>query len=124
MPTSRLQNPLSINAPVFKPAIDQTATVAMACLTAQDLAQILAASEKDLFPGWKLSQYNGDPLQWRELFGQFKIDIDYATLSDDVKLVYMKTLLTGKAKTTIEEFAYSGTMYQDALRTLFVQLLW
>ena len=34
------------------------------------------------------------------------------------KLTYLKTLVTGKAKTAIAEFGYSGVMYKDALATL------
>ena len=37
---------------------------------------------------------------------------------DDVKLTYLKTLVTGKAKTAIAEFGYCGAMYRDALKTL------
>ena len=44
--------------------------------------------------------------------------IDSQSLTDDVKLTYLKTLVTGKAKTDIAEFAYCGAMYKDALRTL------
>ena len=44
--------------------------------------------------------------------------MDSAPLSNDVKITYLKTLVTGKAKTAIAEFAYCGTMYQDALKTL------
>ena len=84
----------------------------------QDLAQLLASSKRDYLPEWKLEQYSGDPLQWREWYGQFKSAIDSAPLTDDVKLTYLKTLGSGKAKTTIAEFAYSGTMYKDALKTL------
>ena len=35
-----------------------------------------------------------------------------------MKLTYIKTLATGKAKAAIVEFAYCGTMYQDALKTI------
>ena len=86
--------------------------------TVQDLAQLLASSKRDHLPEWKLAQYSGDPLQWHEWYGQFKSAIDSAPLTDDVKLTYLKTLVSGKAKTTIAEFAYSGTMYKDALKTL------
>ena len=86
--------------------------------TVQDFAQLLASSKRDNFPEWKLAQYSGDPLQWQEWYGQFKSAIDSAPLTDDVKLTYLKTLVSGKAKTTIAEFAYSGTMYKDALKTL------
>ena len=53
-----------------------------------------------------------------EWYRLFKSAIDSAPLTDDVKLTYLKTLVSGKAKTTIAEFAYSGTMYKDALKTL------
>ena len=38
--------------------------------------------------------------------------------SNDVKLRYIKTLVTGKAKLAIEDFAYSGRMYRDDLRVI------
>ena len=64
-----------------------------------------------------MSQYNGDPIQWHEWFGHFKSAIDSAQLSDDVKLTYMKTLVTGKAKVAIAELAYCGAIHKDALKT-------
>ena len=91
---------------------------ATSSFTVQDLAQLLASSKRDHLPEWKLAQYSGDPLQWHEWYGQFKSAIDSAPLTDDVKLTYLNTLVSGKAKTTIAEFAYSGTMYKDALKTL------
>ena len=84
----------------------------------QDVAQLLASTKKDHLPEWKLSEYNGDPIHWHEWFGQFKSAIDSAQLSDDVKLTYLKTLVTGKAKVAIAEFAFCGAMYKDALKTL------
>ena len=91
---------------------------ATSSFTVQDLAQLLASSKRDHLPEWKLAQYSGDPFQWLEWYGQFKSAIDSAPLTDDVKLTYLKTLVSGKAKTTIAEFAYSGTMYKDALKSL------
>ena len=82
------------------------------------LTDALTSKRNDPLPEWKLSQYNGDPLQWHEWYGQFKSAIDSQSLTDDVKLTYLKTLVTGKAKTAIAEFAYCGAMYKDALRTL------
>ena len=78
----------------------------------------LSGKRSDPLPESKLSQYNGDPLQWHEWYGQFKSAIEAQSLTDDVKLTYLKNLVTGKAKTAIAEFAYCGTMYKDALRTL------
>ena len=112
-------SPLSVHAPAFTPTGTKvTPQVTPAAVTVQDLAQLITATKRDHLPEWKLAQYNGDPLQWHEWFGQFKSAIDSTTLSDDVKLTYLKTLVTGKAKTAIAEFAYCGTMYRDALQTL------
>ena len=78
----------------------------------------LTSKRNDPLPEWKLTQHNGDPLQWHEWYGQFKSAIDSQYLTDDVKLTYLKTLVTAKAKTAIAEFAYCGAMYKVALRTL------
>ena len=97
-------------------------------MTLNDLVQALSVSKKDPLPEWKLAQYDGNPLQWHEWFGQFCSTGDAASLSDDVKSTYLKTLVTGKSKShsrvriaefeAIAEFAYSGRMYKDALKTL------
>ena len=84
----------------------------------RELADAITSKKNDPLPEWKLAQYNGDPLQCHEWYGQFKSAIDSQLLTDDVKLTYLKTLVTGKAKIAIAEFAYCGLMYKDALRTL------
>ena len=84
----------------------------------RELADAINSKKNDPLPEWKLAQYNGVPLQWHEWYGQFKSAIDSQSLPDDVKLTYLKTLVTGKAKIAIAEFAYCGLMYKDALRTL------
>ena len=109
----------SVTAPPFVPASSFTLPQpSVNSFTLQDLAQLLSSTKKDHLPEWKLAQFNGDPLQWHEWFGQFKSAIDSSSLTDDVKLTYLKTLVTGKTKTAIAEFAYCGTMYKDALKTL------
>ena len=50
--------------------------------------------------------------------GQFKSAIDSANLTDDEKLTYLKTLVTGEAKLAIADDAYSGRFYRDSLKTL------
>ena len=52
----------------------------------QDVAQLPASTEKDHLPKWKLSQHNGDPIQWHEWFGQFKGATDSAQLTDPADL--------------------------------------
>ena len=112
--TTQPTTTLSPTAATFVPAgttlIQQPSTTEF---SAQDIALLLASSKKDHLPEWKLR-----PLQWHEWFGQFKSAIDSAPLTDDVKLTYLKTLVTGKAKTAISEFAYCGAMYKDALKAL------
>ena len=39
-------------------------------------------------------------------------------MSDDVKVTHLKTLVSGKAMNAIADFAYSGTLFKDALKTL------
>ena len=109
----------SANAQPFVPSATTSVTqTSVPSFTIQDVAQILASTKKDHLPEWKLSQYSGNPIQWHERYGQFKSAIDSAPLTDDVKLTYLKTLVTGKAKVAIAEFAYCGAMYKDARKTL------
>ena len=86
--------------------------------TTKELANLLTVSRKDPLPEWKLSNFDGNPLDWNEWFGQFRSAVDASPLSDDVKMTYLKTLVSGKAKNAIEGFAYCGAMYKDALRAL------
>ena len=69
-------------------------------------ADSLTSKRNDPLTKWKLTQYNGDPIQWHEWLGQFKRAIDSKSLFDDVKLTYLKTLVISKAKTAIAAFAY------------------
>ena len=62
-----------------------------------------------------MSSFNRNPLQCPEWFGQFKSAMDAENLSDDVKLTYLKNLVSGKANNAIAEFAY---ILPDALKTL------
>ena len=93
-------------------------SIADKALLIRELADAITSKKNDPLPEWKLAQYNGDPLQWHEWYGQFKSAIDSQSLTDDVKLTCLKTLVTGKAKIANAGFAYCGLMYKDALRTL------
>ena len=87
-------------------------------LSARELAELLMHSRKDHLPECKIAQFDDNPLNLHEWFGQFKSTVDSAVLTDDTKLKYLKTLVTGKAKTAIAEVSNSGVMYKDALATL------
>ena len=84
----------------------------------KDLADAITSSHLNPLPKLHLSNYNGDPLLWHEWIGQFRSAIDSQNLSDAAKLTYLKGLLTGKAKKSIEQFAYSGALYNDAMKVL------
>ena len=84
-------------------------------LIIEDLAEIVTMNRKDPLPEWTLSQNHS---HWHEWFGQFVSAVDSARLFDDVKLAYLETLVTGKAKNTIAEIAYSGVLYKVDLNTL------
>ncbi|XP_075256623.1 uncharacterized protein LOC142349095 [Convolutriloba macropyga] len=84
----------------------------------KDLVDAITSSHLNPLPKWNLSNYNGDPLLWHEWIGQFKSAIDSQNLSDAAKLTYLKGLLTGKAMKSIEQFAYSGALYNDAMKVL------
>ena len=86
-------------------------------ITNQDLAEILTLSQKGPLPEGNLSSFDGNLLQWPEWFGQFKSAIDAKVISDDAKLTYLKTLVSGKAKHAIAEIAYSGIFHKDSLKT-------
>ena len=74
-------------------------------LSVRELAELLMHSRKDHLPEWKLAQFDGNPFNWHEWFGQYKSTVDSAVLTDDTKLTYLKTLVTGKAKTAMAEFS-------------------
>ena len=50
-------------------------------------------------------------------YDQFRSAVDMSPLND-VKLTYLKTSVTGKAKTVTADVAYCGAMYRDAQRSL------
>ena len=55
-------------------------------LFAREFAELLMHSRKDHFLEWKLAQFDGNPLNWHEWFGQFKSTVDSAVLTDNTKL--------------------------------------
>ena len=66
-------NPLCWGGPPHPPA--SAPSLDSADLIKQ-LAEAITCKKNDPLTEWKLSQYNGDPLQWHKWFGQFKSAID------------------------------------------------
>ena len=75
-----------------KNELTQPNTAVSHSATINELVGLL--SRKDPLPEWKLSVYFGDPLQWHEWYGQFKSAIDSPPLTADLKLTYLKTLVS------------------------------
>ena len=63
-----------------------------------------------------LDKFSGDPLEWPEWSGQFLATVDQGGVADSVKMKYLKTLVSGKAKAA--GMGYSGAMYQVAWQIL------
>ena len=104
---------VSLTAPITVggPEVLPTGSIASpptepSAFTVQDLAQLLASASKDHLTERKLAQYNGDPSQRHEWFGQLKNTIDSTPLTHDVKLTHFNIIVTGKTKTVFPEFAY------------------
>ena len=51
----------------------------------RELTDAITSEKNDPLPEWQLAQFNGDPLQWHEWYGQFKSAIDSQLLTDEVK---------------------------------------
>ena len=97
--------PLSWSGPqVFTPA----SPIAENASLIRELADAITSQKNDPLHEWKLAEINGDPLKWHEWYRQFKSAIDSQSLTDDVNLTYLKTLVTGKAKIAIGAFTYCG----------------
>ena len=93
--------------PCIQPQSRQTSQLGLNTqVRMKHIAELLTKSRKDPFPEWRLDTYDGNPLNWLEWYGQLRSAVDSTQLSQDVKLTYLKTLVTGKAKTAIANFAY------------------
>ena len=69
----------------------------------KELADAKTSKRNDPLSECKLAEFNGDPLNWHEWYGQFKSAIDSQSLTDDVELTYLKTLVTGNVGATSNE---------------------
>ena len=69
-------------------------------------------------PKLKISEFNGDPLEWPEWSSLFTATFHNAPIDDNVKMGHLKTLVKGKAKAAIAGLGYSGSMYSAAWHAL------
>ena len=91
--------------------------------------RVSAAREQDKFkrnkpisssqlPKLKLSSFDGNPLELPEWSNMFKATVHHCDIPDSEKISHLKTLLTGKAKSTISGMGYSGEFYAQAWELL------
>ena len=87
-------------------------------ITNQDLNEILTLSQK--VPCLSSSCLLSTEIHCSGLNGlvSSKLQLFAIVMSDDVKVTHLKTLVSGKAMNAIAEFAYSGTLYKNALKFL------
>ena len=69
-------------------------------------------------PKLKLAEFSGDPLEWPEWSQLFQATVHAANIDDCVKMNYLKTMVTGKAKEAIAGLGYTSEMYNVAWNVL------
>ena len=65
-------------------------------------------------PKLKLSNFDGNPLEWPEWSSMFIATVDQQPIPDSEKMSHLKTLLTGKARSAIPAVGYSVQFYGAA----------
>ena len=65
-----------------------------------------------------MREFVRNTLEWPEWSGMFLSMIDSSPLMNDEKMGHIKGLVKGKTKTAIARLGFSGTMYQQAWKTL------
>ena len=69
-------------------------------------------------PRLKLTTFDGDSLKWPDWSSMFKSMVGDANISQNAKMQHLQNSVTGKAKTSIEGYGYSGDSYNKALSEL------
>jgi hypothetical protein len=62
--------------------------------------------------------YNGNALAWPKWSGLFWSTVGRSTMTDDEKMIRLKSSLTGKAETAISNLDYDGRYFQEAWNIL------
>ena len=65
-------------------------------------------------PKLKLNNSDGNPLEWQEWSCMFIATVDQRPIADSEKMSHLKTLLTGKTRSSISGMGYSGQFYGAA----------
>ena len=100
-----------------KPAI-KTEPYFQSHFSAVPLTQMSTQVMHVSIPKLKISEFNGDPLEWPEWSSLFIATIHNAPIDDKAEMGHLKTLVKGKAKAAIACLGYSGSMYTPAWNAL------
>ena len=118
---------LKFDSKVFVPSVAYTGAVKASSSTPRPPSTIPLGSTPAMLPLVSVSmelpklvfnKFDANPLEWPEWSGQFLAKVDGSGASDSHKMVYLKTLVTNKAKAAIEGMGYSGQTYHLAWQTL------
>lgn len=69
-------------------------------------------------PTMELAKFNGDVLKWYEFWDQFSSNVHERRIKDVDKLLYLRSVLEGEAKKTIEGLEITSANYIIAIDTL------
>ena len=73
---------------------------------------------QESLPKLSLDSFSGDPLKWPEWKGMFEATCCHPSVSNEHKMRYLKLCTTGKARSTIEGYGYSGVYFDQAFAAL------
>ena len=65
-------------------------------------------------PKLELPHFGGNPLEWTAFWDQFSAMVDDMDMPDITKFVYLRSLLDGEAKATVEGLTLTGPHYKTA----------
>ena len=82
--------------------------------TPQVIYQSVPSSGTSGLPKLKLTEFSGDPLEWPEWSGLFDAVVHQRPIRDLEKMQYLKTSLTGQAKTAKLGMGFSSQSYYHA----------
>lgn len=81
-----------------------------------------SANVEAKLPKLELPQFNGDPLKWTSFWEQFEVVVHNSDMAEVTKFTYLRSLLKGDAKATVQGLSLSKEHYSvacDLLKSRF-----
>ena len=84
-----------------------------------DVTSVTSTGTADVkLPKLSLSKFSGDVLQWQSFWDQFTAVVDSSDIPDISKFSYLRSLLEGEAKQSIQGLSLTSQHYQSARQIL------